>query len=115
MVGVLSGAKASLTLPLAVMREVRLQGVTCGPRESLEAMIRAVAVNGLVPASPTASPLPTRRGRFGAWRTTLMWARSRSGRRDRALPRGKADGGGMVEKLARTRRAVAARWPPPSS
>jgi len=49
MVGVLSGAKALLTLPLAVMREVRLQGVTCGPRESLEAMIRAVAVNGLDP------------------------------------------------------------------
>jgi NADPH:quinone reductase-like Zn-dependent oxidoreductase len=49
LVGVLSAAKASVTLPLAVMRQVRLQGVTCGPRESLEAMIRAVAANGLDP------------------------------------------------------------------
>ena len=49
LIGVLSGAKASITLPLAVMRQVRLQGVTCGPRESLEAMIRAVAANGLDP------------------------------------------------------------------
>ncbi len=31
------------------MRQVRLQGVTCGPRESLEAMIRAIAANGLDP------------------------------------------------------------------
>jgi NADPH:quinone reductase-like Zn-dependent oxidoreductase len=49
LIGVLCGAKASVTLPLAVMRQVRLQGVTCGPRESLEAMIRAVAANGLDP------------------------------------------------------------------
>jgi NADPH:quinone reductase-like Zn-dependent oxidoreductase len=49
LIGVLSGTKASITLPLAVMRRVRLQGVTCGPRESLEAMIRAVAVNGFDP------------------------------------------------------------------
>ena len=49
LIGVLSGAKASITLPLAVMRQVRLQGVTCGPRESLDAMIRAIAANGLDP------------------------------------------------------------------
>ena len=49
LIGVLSGAKASITLPFAVMRRVRLQGITCGPRESLEAMIRAVAVNGFDP------------------------------------------------------------------
>ena len=45
LIGVLSGAKASITLPLAVMRQVRLQGVTCGPRESLDAMIRAIAAH----------------------------------------------------------------------
>jgi NADPH:quinone reductase-like Zn-dependent oxidoreductase len=49
LIGVLSGAKASITLPFAVMRRVRLQGITCGPRESLEAMIRAVTVNGFDP------------------------------------------------------------------
>jgi NADPH:quinone reductase-like Zn-dependent oxidoreductase len=49
LIGVLSGAKASVTLPLTVMRQVRLQGITCGPRESLEAMIRAIAFNGLDP------------------------------------------------------------------
>ena len=34
LIGVLSGAKASINLPLAVMRQVRLQGVTCGHREN---------------------------------------------------------------------------------
>ena len=56
LIGVLSGAKAAITLPLAVMRQVRLQGVTCGPRESLEGMIRAIAARGIDPSSPTASP-----------------------------------------------------------
>ncbi len=49
MVGVLSGAKASINLPLAVMRQVRLQGVTCGHRETFEAMLRAIAAHGVDP------------------------------------------------------------------
>lgn len=50
LIGVLSGAKAPVTLTLAVMRQVRMQGVTCGSREDLEAMIRAIAANGVDPA-----------------------------------------------------------------
>jgi NADPH:quinone reductase-like Zn-dependent oxidoreductase len=50
LIGVLSGAKASVTLPLAVMRQVRLQGVTCGHRENFEAMLRAIAAYGINPA-----------------------------------------------------------------
>ncbi len=49
LVGVLSGAKASINLPLAVMRQVRLQGVTCGHRETFEAMLRAIAAHGVDP------------------------------------------------------------------
>ncbi len=49
LVGVLSGAKAAINLPLAVMRQVRLQGVTCGHRESFEAMLRAIDANRIEP------------------------------------------------------------------
>ncbi len=49
LVGLLSGAKASINLPLAVMRQVRLQGVTCGHRETFEAMLRAIAAHGVDP------------------------------------------------------------------
>ena len=49
LVGVLGGAVAAVPLPLAVMRQVRLQGVTCGHRESFEAMLRAVVAHGLRP------------------------------------------------------------------
>lgn len=49
LIGVLSGAKASFNLPLAVMRQVRLQGVTCGHRENLEDMLRAITVKGIDP------------------------------------------------------------------
>jgi NADPH:quinone reductase-like Zn-dependent oxidoreductase len=49
LIGVLSGAKASVNLPLAVMRQVRLQGVTCGHRENFEAMLRAIGARGIDP------------------------------------------------------------------
>jgi NADPH:quinone reductase-like Zn-dependent oxidoreductase len=49
LIGVLSGPKASVNLPLAVMRQVRLQGVTCGHRENFEAMLRAIAARGIDP------------------------------------------------------------------
>ncbi len=49
LIGVLGGAKASITLPLAVMRQVRLQGVTCGHREAFELMLRGVERHGVDP------------------------------------------------------------------
>jgi NADPH:quinone reductase-like Zn-dependent oxidoreductase len=49
LIGVLSGAKASINLPLAVMRQVRLQGVTCGHRENFEDMVRAIAARRIDP------------------------------------------------------------------
>jgi NADPH:quinone reductase-like Zn-dependent oxidoreductase len=49
LIGVLSGAKAMINLPLAVMRQVRLQGVTCGHRENFESMLRAIAAHGINP------------------------------------------------------------------
>lgn len=49
LVGVLGGAAATLPLPLAVMRQVRLQGITCGDREAFEAMLRAIALHGIEP------------------------------------------------------------------
>ncbi|MGF1640244.1 MAG: NAD(P)-dependent alcohol dehydrogenase [Rhodospirillales bacterium] len=49
LIGVLGGAKASVPLPLAVMRNVRLQGVTVGSRDGFEAMARAIARHRLRP------------------------------------------------------------------
>lgn len=49
LIGVLSGAKASINLPLAVMRQVRLQGITCGHRENFEAMLRAIVAHSVDP------------------------------------------------------------------
>jgi NADPH:quinone reductase-like Zn-dependent oxidoreductase len=41
-VGVLSGGKAALDLPLVVMRNVRIEGITVGSRDDFEAMLRAM-------------------------------------------------------------------------
>jgi NADPH:quinone reductase-like Zn-dependent oxidoreductase len=49
LIGVLGGAKASITWPLAVMRQVRLQGVTCGHREGFENMLRGIGQHGIDP------------------------------------------------------------------
>ena len=49
MIGVLGGPKPGINLPLVVMREVRLQGVTVGSREGFEAMFRAVESHGMRP------------------------------------------------------------------
>ncbi|MBK8907643.1 MAG: NAD(P)-dependent alcohol dehydrogenase [Rhodospirillales bacterium] len=48
-IGVLSGAKAEVALPLVVMRNLRLQGVTVGSRDGFEAMGRAIARHRLHP------------------------------------------------------------------
>lgn len=49
MIGVLSGAVAPLALPLVVMRQVRLQGVTTGSRTDMEAMLAAIELHGIKP------------------------------------------------------------------
>lgn len=49
LIGVLSGAAASLPLPLVVMRQIRMQGITVGSRDDFEAMIRAIARHRLRP------------------------------------------------------------------
>ena len=49
LIGVLDGAMANINLPLAVMRQVRLQGVTCGSFETFEAMLRAITSHGIDP------------------------------------------------------------------
>ena len=48
-IGVLSGRKAEITLPLVVMRQVALQGVTCGSREDFVDMLSAIAAAKLHP------------------------------------------------------------------
>ena len=49
MIGVLSGPVAPVPLPLVVMRQVRLQGVTVGSRTDMEAMLAAISLHGLHP------------------------------------------------------------------
>ena len=57
LIGVLGGNFATFNLSLAVMRQVRLQGVTCGDREAFEAMLRAIAVFGIDPVIDSRFPL----------------------------------------------------------
>jgi NADPH:quinone reductase-like Zn-dependent oxidoreductase len=49
MIGVLSGAVMDARLGLVVTRQVRLQGITVGSRDSFEAMARAIAQHRLRP------------------------------------------------------------------
>jgi D-arabinose 1-dehydrogenase-like Zn-dependent alcohol dehydrogenase len=50
MIGVVAGAAASaVPLPLVVMREVRMQGVTLGSRADFEAMLRGITSARLHP------------------------------------------------------------------
>jgi NADPH:quinone reductase-like Zn-dependent oxidoreductase len=44
MIGVLSGPSNDLHIPLVVMQQIRLQGVTVGSKEGLDAMLRAMSV-----------------------------------------------------------------------
>ncbi len=57
LIGVLGGNFATFNLSLAVMRQVRLQGITCGDREAFEAMLRAIAVSGIDPVIDSRFPL----------------------------------------------------------
>ncbi len=49
LIGVLSGADAELRLPFVVMANIRLQGITVGPRLHFENMLRAMEDNNLRP------------------------------------------------------------------
>src|SRR5690606_28210233 len=50
MIGVLSGPTSNdLLLPLVVMQQVRLQGVTVGSKDGLDAMLRAMSLAQLKP------------------------------------------------------------------
>jgi len=49
MIGVLSGSSLAAPLGLVVTRQVRLQGVTVGHRDSFEAMVRALDQHKLKP------------------------------------------------------------------
>ncbi|AXS39300.1 NAD(P)-dependent alcohol dehydrogenase [Breoghania sp. L-A4] len=64
MIGVVSGATAPLNLPLAVMRQVRLQGVTVGSRAAMADMLRAIEVHGLRPHIHAIVPLEDHRQAF---------------------------------------------------
>lgn len=49
MIGVLSGPGHDLKIPLVVMQQIRLQGVTVGAKDGFDAMLRAIALSGLRP------------------------------------------------------------------
>jgi NADPH:quinone reductase-like Zn-dependent oxidoreductase len=49
LIGVLSGAKPALNVPLIVMRQVRLQGVTVGSKRDLMTMLAAMAERKIEP------------------------------------------------------------------
>jgi NADPH:quinone reductase-like Zn-dependent oxidoreductase len=49
MIGVVTGARAPLTLPPVVMQSMRLIGVTVGSQEQLQQMLRAIAFHRLAP------------------------------------------------------------------
>ncbi len=61
MIGVVAGAAASaIPLPLVVMREVRMQGVTLGSRADFEAMLRACTEAHSILYSTSAASLSKR-------------------------------------------------------
>ena len=49
MIGILSGIAMSASLGLIITRQVRLQGITVGHRDSFEAMLRAMTQQQLKP------------------------------------------------------------------
>lgn len=64
LIGVLSGAMAKMNLPLAVMRQVRLQGVTCGSYEDFEEMLKAIIHHGIDPVIDSRFTFDTVRDAF---------------------------------------------------
>ena len=64
LIGNLSGSHAPLNLPLAVMRQVRLQGITCGSLGDMSRMMAAVETHGLKPWVHETFPLERHRDAF---------------------------------------------------
>ena len=64
LIGVLSGNHATFNLSLSVMRQVRLEGITCGHREAFEAMLRSIALDGIDPVIDSRFPLARAREAF---------------------------------------------------
>jgi NADPH:quinone reductase-like Zn-dependent oxidoreductase len=51
MIGILSGSSVNTSLGHIITRQVRLQGVTVGHRDGMEAMLRAMAQHTIVPVT----------------------------------------------------------------
>ncbi len=64
LIGVLSGPVAELTLPLIVMRNVRIQGITVGSRAGFEAMCETMERRGLRPVIDQVFPFAEARAAF---------------------------------------------------
>ncbi|MBW8877018.1 MAG: NAD(P)-dependent alcohol dehydrogenase [Acidobacteria bacterium] len=64
LLGVLAGNTAEISLPLIFMQNVRVQGILVGPRESFEAMNRAIALHQLHPVIDRVFPLEDVRAAF---------------------------------------------------
>jgi len=58
LIGVLSGGKAELPLGPAITREIRLQSVTCGSRDDLRDMVRAIDASTIRPVIDRTYPFP---------------------------------------------------------
>jgi NADPH:quinone reductase-like Zn-dependent oxidoreductase len=68
LIGVLSGGTARITLPLVVMRQVALQGVTCGTWEDFRDMLAAMTQAELRPVISDAIPFARAHDAFIAMR-----------------------------------------------
>jgi NADPH:quinone reductase-like Zn-dependent oxidoreductase len=67
-IGVLAGNKAEITLPLVVMRQVALQGVTCGSAEDFREMLTAMEATALRPVISDVFPFSSVHDAFAAMR-----------------------------------------------
>jgi NADPH:quinone reductase-like Zn-dependent oxidoreductase len=68
LIGVLAGAKAEVTLPLVVMRQIALQGVTVGSLEDFRDMLAAIAAAKLKPLISDVFPFGRAREAFALMR-----------------------------------------------
>ena len=64
MIGVLAGPSHDLNIPLIVMQNLRLQGVTVGSRDQMEEMCRAVALGKLKPVIDKVFPFAEAKAAF---------------------------------------------------
>lgn len=67
-IGQLAGNKTQMTLPLVVMRQIALQGVTCGSLEDLRDMLTAIAAAKLRPVISNVVPFSRARDALAVMR-----------------------------------------------